>query len=188
MDLRFYRIFMDSAQSGCVSGSSEDSRGELLSALRSKKVRAASAIIFGLMAASLIGLRATHSETIRQRPCDIYAAANTPCVAAHSTVRALFSAYSGNLYQVKRWSDSATTSQARSTASIEGLVVDDSTSGPVAGATVNLRPSAAGIDVLVRYVTRAAERFEMRNRLFQRVLDVLRAPGSDGDGTPANPN
>ena len=43
-----------------------------------------------------------------QLPCDIYAAYNTPCVAAHSTVRALSSAYSGKLYQVKRWSDSAT--------------------------------------------------------------------------------
>jgi non-reducing end alpha-L-arabinofuranosidase len=42
-------------------------------------------------------------------PCDIYAAAGTPCVAAHSTVRALFSAYNGRLYQVKRASDSATT-------------------------------------------------------------------------------
>jgi non-reducing end alpha-L-arabinofuranosidase len=42
-------------------------------------------------------------------PCDIYAAAGTPCVAAHSTVRALFSSYNGNLYQVQRQSDSATT-------------------------------------------------------------------------------
>ncbi len=42
-------------------------------------------------------------------PCDIYAAAGTPCVAAHSTVRALLSAYNGRLYQVKRSSDSATT-------------------------------------------------------------------------------
>lgn len=37
-----------------------------------------------------------------ERPCDIYAAGNAPCVAAHSTVRALFAAYNGNLYQVKR--------------------------------------------------------------------------------------
>ncbi|MBN2575092.1 MAG: hypothetical protein JXP73_11065 [Deltaproteobacteria bacterium] len=36
------------------------------------------------------------------RPCDIYAAANNTCVAAHSTVRALLSSYKGNLYQVKR--------------------------------------------------------------------------------------
>jgi non-reducing end alpha-L-arabinofuranosidase len=39
-------------------------------------------------------------------PCDIYMAAGTPCVAAHSTVRALFSSYNGKLYQVRRWSDS----------------------------------------------------------------------------------
>ncbi|WP_405775942.1 arabinofuranosidase catalytic domain-containing protein [Streptomyces sp. NBC_00859] len=41
-------------------------------------------------------------------PCDIYGAANTPCVAAHSTVRALFSSYNGPLYQVTRASDGAT--------------------------------------------------------------------------------
>ncbi len=35
-------------------------------------------------------------------PCDIYAAANTPCVAAFSTTRALFGGYSGALYQVKK--------------------------------------------------------------------------------------
>ncbi|KAF8192379.1 arabinofuranosidase B [Mycena galopus ATCC 62051] len=42
-------------------------------------------------------------------PCDIYASGGTPCVAAHSTTRALFSAYSGSLYQIKRGSDGATT-------------------------------------------------------------------------------
>ncbi|HET7545377.1 MAG TPA: arabinofuranosidase catalytic domain-containing protein [Polyangiaceae bacterium] len=41
-------------------------------------------------------------------PCDIYAAANTSCVAAHSTVRALLRAYAGNLYQIKRASDGTT--------------------------------------------------------------------------------
>ena len=38
-------------------------------------------------------------------PCDIYQSGNTPCVAAHSTVRALYGAYNGNLYQVRRASD-----------------------------------------------------------------------------------
>ncbi|MGI5159082.1 arabinofuranosidase catalytic domain-containing protein [Microbispora sp. CA-102843] len=42
------------------------------------------------------------------RACDIYAAGGTPCVAAHSTTRALYNAYTGNLYQVRRSSDSAT--------------------------------------------------------------------------------
>jgi len=41
-------------------------------------------------------------------PCDIYASGNTPCVAAHSTTRALFGSYDGNLYQVRRASDKAT--------------------------------------------------------------------------------
>jgi hypothetical protein len=41
-------------------------------------------------------------------PCDIYGQAGTECVAAHSTTRALFAAYSGKLYQVQRLSDSAT--------------------------------------------------------------------------------
>jgi len=34
-------------------------------------------------------------------PCDIYANAGNPCVAAHSTVRALFGTYNGELYQVR---------------------------------------------------------------------------------------
>ena len=41
-------------------------------------------------------------------PCDIYQSAGTPCVAAHSTVRALYGAYGGNLYQVRRSSDQTT--------------------------------------------------------------------------------
>src|SRR6201986_4533961 len=42
------------------------------------------------------------------QPCDIYGSAGTPCVAAYSTVRALYSAYNGPLYQVRRASDGAT--------------------------------------------------------------------------------
>ena len=37
--------------------------------------------------------------------CDIYAAGGTPCVAAHSTTRALYGSYNGPLYQVRRSSD-----------------------------------------------------------------------------------
>jgi hypothetical protein len=43
-----------------------------------------------------------------QGPCDIYAAAGDPCVAAHSTTRALYAAYNGPLYQVRRQSDGKT--------------------------------------------------------------------------------
>src|SRR5690348_6315495 len=41
-------------------------------------------------------------------PCDLYAAGGTPCVAAHSTTRALYASYNGPLYQVRRASDKAT--------------------------------------------------------------------------------
>jgi non-reducing end alpha-L-arabinofuranosidase len=41
-------------------------------------------------------------------PCDIYASGGTPCVAAFSTTRALYGAFNGNLYQVRRTSDNTT--------------------------------------------------------------------------------
>ena len=57
---------------------------------------------------SVARLLRTPTPPSKPQPCDIYAAAGTPCVAAHSTVRALFAKYNGRLYQVKRWSDSKT--------------------------------------------------------------------------------
>src|SRR5947207_8555930 len=48
-------------------------------------------------------------QTARPKgPCDIYGAAGDPCVAAHSTTRALYAAYNGPLYQVLRQSDGKT--------------------------------------------------------------------------------
>ncbi|KAL4932871.1 alpha-L-arabinofuranosidase B [Aspergillus undulatus] len=56
------------------------------------------------------GLAATASIVhVQAGPCDIYTSGGTPCVAAHSTTRALYSAYSGPLYQVQRGSDNTTT-------------------------------------------------------------------------------
>ena len=54
------------------------------------------------------GGTAGSSGTGPKGPCDIYQAGNTPCAGAHSTVRALYSAYGGPLYQVQRASDNAT--------------------------------------------------------------------------------
>ena len=45
---------------------------------------------------------------VRAGPCDIYKEAQTPCVAAHSTVRALWDNYAGALYQLQRVSDGKT--------------------------------------------------------------------------------
>src|SRR5215469_7037211 len=67
---------------------------------------AAVALVTGALAGTVASTTAANAAT--SLPCDIYAAANTPCVAAHSTTRALFASYSGRLYQVERLSDSAT--------------------------------------------------------------------------------
>jgi small-conductance mechanosensitive channel len=45
-----------------------------------------------------------------------------------------------------------------------------------AGPAVDMRPSASGIDIVVRYVTRASDRSEVRNRLYQCVIGLLHSP------------
>jgi small-conductance mechanosensitive channel len=45
-----------------------------------------------------------------------------------------------------------------------------------AAPSLSQRPAASGTDVVVRYVTRAGDRYEMKNRLFQAVMDVLQEP------------
>jgi hypothetical protein len=65
-----------------------------------------SAIAFAIIL--VIGLPALSRTATTPRPCDIYGSAGTPCVAAHSTTRALYAAYDGPLYQVRRSSDHTT--------------------------------------------------------------------------------
>ncbi|MFF9363629.1 arabinofuranosidase catalytic domain-containing protein [Streptomyces griseoluteus] len=64
--------------------------------------------VLALLLGALAGLSAP-AQAAGSAPCDIYAAAGTPCVAAHSTVRALFAGYNGPLYRVTRASDGAAT-------------------------------------------------------------------------------
>jgi non-reducing end alpha-L-arabinofuranosidase len=64
---------------------------------------------FKVMIAVLVGLFVVQEKIDAAKcPCDIYADGGTPCVAAHSTVRALYSSYNGSLYQVRRTSDKQT--------------------------------------------------------------------------------
>ena len=60
-----------------------------------------------LVAGVLVALPGT-SQAAGTLPCDIYGSAGTPCVAAHSTTRALFGSYAGPLYQLTRAADQAT--------------------------------------------------------------------------------
>ena len=64
------------------------------------------ALMFFCAASAMAQQTGTSPTTARpQGPCDIYAAAGDPCVAAHSTTRALYASYNGPLYQVLRQSD-----------------------------------------------------------------------------------
>src|ERR1043166_6247220 len=81
--------------------------------VRSRLTRSARALLLAgaagaLAAGTMVASTAPRASAAAQGPCDIYAAGGTPCVAAHSTTRALFGAYSGPLYQVRRSSDNAT--------------------------------------------------------------------------------
>ncbi|PYC88365.1 alpha-L-arabinofuranosidase [Streptomyces tateyamensis] len=70
--------------------------------------RAGAAAVIVLGALVTTGASTGAAQAAAQGPCDIYQAGGTPCVAAHSTTRALYAGYSGALYQVKRASDGAT--------------------------------------------------------------------------------
>jgi hypothetical protein len=81
-----------------------DPRGSRLKVL----ARAGAAAV--LVAGALAGAAAASNtaQAAASGPCDIYASGGTPCVAAHSTTRALYSSYNGPLYQVRRASDNTT--------------------------------------------------------------------------------
>ncbi|GAA4985026.1 arabinofuranosidase catalytic domain-containing protein [Kitasatospora paranensis] len=65
------------------------------------------AVVLGMLVGT-VGAAGT-AQAAASLPCDIYASAGAPCIAAHSTTRALYGSYSGALYQVRRASDGATT-------------------------------------------------------------------------------
>ena len=65
-------------------------------------------LVATLMMATQAGAGRNAPPPRPQGPCDIYAAAGDPCVAAHSTTRALYASYNGPLYQVLRQSDGKT--------------------------------------------------------------------------------
>jgi hypothetical protein len=75
--------------------------------VRTKRTLLAAGAVMALAVGVTVGTAST-SQAATQEPCDIYATGGTPCVAAHSTTRALFGAYSGPLYQVRRSSDNTT--------------------------------------------------------------------------------
>lgn len=74
---------------------------------RKRVVRTANYVTLAIVTAALIFSGEGPSQAVDPLPCDIYAAAGAPCVAAHSTTRALYANYVGSLYRVSRASDGA---------------------------------------------------------------------------------
>lgn len=83
--------------------------------LRTVSLSAFGAVV--LIAGTLLGFGSKAQATVPLRPpppaasklpCNIYGTAGTPCAGAYSTVRSLYTAYSGPLYQVIRASDQTT--------------------------------------------------------------------------------
>lgn len=78
---------------------------------RQNRIAAAgSAVVIGVGAVAALALTGAASASAASvgGPCDILAKAKTPCVAAYSSVRALYKNYDGALYLVQRTSDRKT--------------------------------------------------------------------------------
>ena len=55
--------------------------------------------------------------------------------------------------------------------------------------SVNLRPAGAGVDIVIRYITRAGVRVDARNHLFTMIVDLMQGvPKEDGNLAPLAPH
>ena len=43
-----------------------------------------------------------------------------------------------------------------------------------AAPSISVRPLGSGVNIVLRYITRASERYEVRSRLYRAVVDLLR--------------
>lgn len=46
--------------------------------------------------------------------------------------------------------------------------------------SVNMRPAGAGVDIVVRYITRAGVRLQARNQLFEKIVELMQPPPEQG--------
>ena len=126
------------------------------------------------LAAGLIAAPASAAPARPQGPCDLYNAAGTPCVTAHSTTRALLSGYGGPLYQVERQSDGRTLDI--------GMFTATSRNGERGGGSSS--PSATRINRSVRSTT-IGNRSGSRQRRFA-LSQPNRAFGGTRPDTPVD--
>jgi len=46
--------------------------------------------------------------------------------------------------------------------------------------SISMRPAGAGVDIIVRYVTRAGVRLDTRNRLYRTIVELMLGPSPAG--------
>jgi hypothetical protein len=102
-------------------------------------------------------------------PCDIYADAGCPCVAAHSTTRALYASYNGPLYQVMRQSDGKT---------LDIGVVKPSKNDP--GGYANAIAQDAFLANTIGWITKIYDQSGKGNHLVQAPPGTFRGPAKGG--------
>ncbi len=107
-----------------------------------------------------------------QGPCDIYAADGDPCVAAHSTTRALYASYNGPLYQVLRQSDGKTLDI--------GLVQPVASPVPDAGGYANAAAQDAFCANTYCWITTIYDQSPKRNHLIQAPRGGFSGPAMGG--------
>src|SRR5665811_1177014 len=105
-------------------------------------------------------------------PCDIYAAAGDPCVAAHSTTRAMFASYNGPLYQVKRLSDNAVKDI--------GVVAPVALPHPAAGGYADAAAQDAFCANTTCFITKVYDQSPMHNDLTQAPRGGFSGPAMGG--------
>ena len=110
-----------------------------------------------------------------QGSCDIYGAAGTPCVAAHSTTRALFAAYKGPLYQVKRQSDGKTLDI--------GLIQPASLPVPDAGGYADAAAQDAFCSNTLCVINLIYDQSGKGNHLYQAAPGTFKGPAKGGFNT-----
>ena len=103
-------------------------------------------------------------------PCDIYAAGGTPCIAAHSTTRALYGSYNGPLYQIQRASDHGYLDV--------GLLS--------AGGVVNANPQVSFCANTTCTITKIYDQSPQRNDLPISSGGYWKGPGPNGSDIGAN--
>jgi hypothetical protein len=104
LSLNFHRYLRRWIESGKADRTSMKTKTNLVRMF----TLALSVIGAALTMAQQPGIGAGTAPSRPEGPCDIYAAAGDPCVAAHSTARALYAGYRGPLYQVLRQPDGKT--------------------------------------------------------------------------------